>query len=123
MVAVGIAIGLPTALLATRLVAARLAGVSGNDPATFGVATLITGILAGLSPAARASRIDPHDGAATRIVSKWPPAVLCYHSVPCSFGTPLTGTVMPVSIRSRSLNFLVARFWGPMEFGLKIAFR
>jgi ABC-type antimicrobial peptide transport system permease subunit len=62
VVAAGIAIGLPAALVATRLIAAMLEGLSANDPATFGVAIvvmLVMGIVAGFIPAARASRIDP----------------------------------------------------------------
>lgn len=62
VVAVGIAIGLPIALGATRLIAAMLADVSATDPATIALAVfmmLIMGFFAGFVPATRASRIDP----------------------------------------------------------------
>ncbi len=58
----GVAIGLPVALIAARLIAAMLAGLSANDPITIGVAIsvmLIMGALAGVIPATRASRINP----------------------------------------------------------------
>ncbi len=62
VVAAGIVIGSGFALVATRLVASMLTGLSANDPATIGVAIsimLIMGTLAGVIPAIRASRIDP----------------------------------------------------------------
>lgn len=62
VVAAGIVIGSGFALVATRLVASMLAGLSANDPVTIGVAIsvmLIMGTLAGIIPAMRASRIDP----------------------------------------------------------------
>jgi predicted permease len=62
LVALGIAIGLPATLAATRLVGARLVGLSANDPPTIAVATvlmLIVAAIAGFGPAQRASRIDP----------------------------------------------------------------
>jgi ABC-type antimicrobial peptide transport system permease subunit len=62
LLAGGFAIGLPTAMAATRLTAGTLAGVSASDPATVGGATLvllIVGVCAGFVPAQRASRIDP----------------------------------------------------------------
>ena len=62
LVVVGIAIGLPSALAVTRLVAAMLVNVSASDPPTFGAATvlmLVVALVAGFAPAARASRIDP----------------------------------------------------------------
>jgi predicted permease len=62
LVLAGIAIGLPAALAVSRLVAAMLVNVSASDPPTFGVATLlmlVVAVVAGLAPAARASRIDP----------------------------------------------------------------
>ncbi len=62
MVTVGIAVGLPLALLATRLIAATLAGLSANDPATIATGIFVMlamGALAGIVPATRASRIDP----------------------------------------------------------------
>ncbi len=62
LVGAGIAIGLPAALAATRLIAATLAGVSASDPTTIAVVSLIlliVGVSTGLIPARRASRIDP----------------------------------------------------------------
>jgi ABC-type antimicrobial peptide transport system permease subunit len=62
LVAVGIAIGLPAALGAMRVIAARLYGVSALDPATItgSVALMIAvAALAGFLPAYRASRVDP----------------------------------------------------------------
>src|SRR5215471_16396361 len=62
LAAVGIAIGLPCALAASRLVASLLYGVSTKDPLTL---TVISGILiaiaaaAGWLPARRATRVDP----------------------------------------------------------------
>jgi ABC-type antimicrobial peptide transport system permease subunit len=58
----GLAIGLPAALGAGRLIAATLAGVSPSDPRTVAAVSLImlaVGLLAGFIPAARASRVDP----------------------------------------------------------------
>jgi predicted permease len=62
LVALGIGIGLPATLAATRLVGAMLVGLSADDPPTFAVAALVmvlVAILAGMLPARRASRIDP----------------------------------------------------------------
>jgi predicted permease len=62
LVGAGIAIGLPAALAATRLIAATLAGVSASDPTTIAVVSLIlliVGVFTGFIPAQRASRIDP----------------------------------------------------------------
>jgi len=62
MVVVGVAIGVPLALVGTRLVAAQLFGVGPTDPLTVISATLVTillGVFAGLGPLRRASRIDP----------------------------------------------------------------
>jgi predicted permease len=62
LILAGLAIGLPAALAATRLLRATLAGVTPSDPATIGVVILImlvAGILAGYIPAARAARVDP----------------------------------------------------------------
>jgi len=58
----GIAIGLPVTLTATRLISARLFGVSAIDPATITAASLLmisVAALAGLVPAHKASRVDP----------------------------------------------------------------
>jgi len=62
LVTAGIAVGLPAALAATRLIATSLVGIRATDPATLAGAVLVmlmVAILAGLLPAARASRIDP----------------------------------------------------------------
>lgn len=62
LVATGIVIGLPAALLATRSIAAMLVDLTANDPFTLGMAIsvmLIVGASVGLVPALRASRIDP----------------------------------------------------------------
>jgi len=62
LAAVGLAIGLPTALAASRLVESFLFGMKANDPIalTFAVAILMgTALLAGYVPARKASRIDP----------------------------------------------------------------
>lgn len=62
LMAAGLAIGLPAALVATRVTAATLVGVSAGDPAIVGGAILvmlIVGVCAGLLPAVRASRVDP----------------------------------------------------------------
>lgn len=60
--AAGLAIGLPAALVSTRLVQTQLFGLHASDPATIILATLsITGVavLAGYVPARRATSIDP----------------------------------------------------------------
>jgi predicted permease len=62
LAAVGIAIGVPAALIASRLVKSFLFETQPNDPGTLalaGVVLLSAAILAGLAPARRASRIDP----------------------------------------------------------------
>jgi len=59
---IGIAIGLPCALAATRLIAHMLFGIEPYDPLTIAVvsiALLAVGALAGYIPARRAMRIDP----------------------------------------------------------------
>jgi predicted permease len=58
----GIAIGIPSALVATRCIARMLFGISTNDlPTITGVALLLflVALLAGFLPARRASAIDP----------------------------------------------------------------
>ncbi|HEX6463789.1 MAG TPA: FtsX-like permease family protein, partial [Vicinamibacterales bacterium] len=62
LVVVGVAIGVPLALAGTRLVAAQLFGVGPGDPLTVTSATVLTvvlGVLAGIVPLYRASRVDP----------------------------------------------------------------
>jgi ABC-type antimicrobial peptide transport system permease subunit len=62
LAAVGLAIGLPTALGVSRLVESFLFGIKSNDPAVlmWAVAVVLCAALtAGYLPAWRASRIDP----------------------------------------------------------------
>ncbi|MBZ5583499.1 MAG: ABC transporter permease [Acidobacteriia bacterium] len=62
LAAVGLAISVPAALVASQLVKSLLFGTQPNDPATLalaGVVLLSAAILAGYAPARRASRIDP----------------------------------------------------------------
>jgi ABC-type antimicrobial peptide transport system permease subunit len=62
LVAVGLAISVPAALSASRLLKSYLFETQPNDPATLalaGVILLSAAILAGYAPARRASRIDP----------------------------------------------------------------
>jgi putative ABC transport system permease protein len=58
----GIAIGLTAALLASRVIASQLHGISAVDPYVFSGVALgfsLVGLLASLVPALRASRVDP----------------------------------------------------------------
>jgi predicted permease len=60
----GVAIGLPAAIGAARLMGSTLAGVSPADPVSLAVALAIIGgaaVMAGYVPARRAARIDPID--------------------------------------------------------------
>ena len=62
LAAVGLAISLPAALSASRLVKSFLFETQPNDPGTLalaGVVLLSAAVLAGYAPARRASRIDP----------------------------------------------------------------
>jgi ABC-type antimicrobial peptide transport system permease subunit len=62
LVAIGVAIGAPAALLSSKLVASMLFGLHGNDPFSLLAAVLVMlsiAALAGYLPARRASRIDP----------------------------------------------------------------
>ena len=62
LIGVGIAIGLPLALAAARLIQSTLYGVPFFSPAIFSSAILVltcVGLLAAVLPARRASRIDP----------------------------------------------------------------
>jgi ABC-type antimicrobial peptide transport system permease subunit len=62
LVAVGIAIGIPAALLSSRLVASMLFGLAATDTASILAAVavmLAIAALAGYLPARRASRVDP----------------------------------------------------------------
>ena len=62
LVFVGVTIGIPAALVAGRLVASQLFGMTSTDPVSlFGAAILLLAVaaLAGFIPALRASRVDP----------------------------------------------------------------
>jgi predicted permease len=62
LAAVGLAIGVPAALIASRLVKSFLFEIRPNDPATLALAAVVllsSAVLAGYAPARRASRIDP----------------------------------------------------------------
>jgi ABC-type antimicrobial peptide transport system permease subunit len=62
LLAAGFVVGVPLALLAARALGTQLYGVRAFDPVTLGGALLvltITGILASLLPARRATRVDP----------------------------------------------------------------
>ena len=62
LAAIGLAISVPAALIAFRLVKSLLFNTQPNDPGTLalaGVVLLSAAILAGYAPARRASRIDP----------------------------------------------------------------
>ena len=58
----GLLLGIPGALMLSRLLQGSLYGVSSSDPATFaGIAILLSGValLASYLPARRAARLDP----------------------------------------------------------------
>ncbi len=62
LVAIGVAIGIPAALAAGRLVASALYGLKATDPTTIALAALAmmaVAALAGYLPARRAARVDP----------------------------------------------------------------
>jgi predicted permease len=62
LIAIGIAAGLPTALVLGRLAQSQLYGLAPHDVATVSLATVTLAVVAGLAgfvPALRASRIDP----------------------------------------------------------------
>ena len=62
LVAVGLAIGIPAALLSARLISTQLFGLSPTDPLTLVAAAVVltvVALLAGYIPARRASRVDP----------------------------------------------------------------
>jgi predicted permease len=59
---IGVAIGVPTVLVSSRLVSSMLFGLHGNDPLSLVAAVfvmLLIAALAGYLPARRASRVDP----------------------------------------------------------------
>jgi hypothetical protein len=62
LVLIGIAIGLPAILAATRLIEGLLFGLTSSDPMTITLATLVmiaVAAMAGYLPARRAARVDP----------------------------------------------------------------
>jgi predicted permease len=62
LVLAGVAVGVPAAFALTRLLDARLFGISAADPLTMGAAVALmigVGVLAGALPGRRASRVDP----------------------------------------------------------------
>ena len=62
IVALGIAIGIPAALAATRLVQSMLYGLEATDPLTITMSALVmmtVAVLAGCLPARRAANVDP----------------------------------------------------------------
>ena len=62
MAIIGLAIGVPVAFGASKLVESFLFGMKANDPFALGAAVAIllgAAVLAGYAPARRASRIDP----------------------------------------------------------------
>ena len=62
LVIIGVAIGLLISALAMRVLDATLFGISPTDPLTFGVISLLLGLVAMLAcwvPARRATRVDP----------------------------------------------------------------
>jgi ABC-type antimicrobial peptide transport system permease subunit len=62
LVAAGVAIGVPAAWAASRLVSSMLFGLTPTDPATFAGASAVLGssaVLASVVPAWRAARVDP----------------------------------------------------------------
>jgi ABC-type antimicrobial peptide transport system permease subunit len=62
LVSLGLAVGIPAATAASRLIASELYGLKPNDAITILLATLVTAgvaALAGYLPARRASSVDP----------------------------------------------------------------
>jgi predicted permease len=62
LIAIGVAVGVPAALLLTRVVKSQLYGLEAHDPWTLGLATGLLAMVAcaaGYVPALRASRVDP----------------------------------------------------------------
>ncbi len=62
LILVGVAIGVPAAIGAGRLISSQLFGLSAADPLTLVAATLVLSaiaVLAGFLPARKASRVNP----------------------------------------------------------------
>ena len=62
LLAIGLAIGIPAAIVAGKYVSSQLYGIDSNDPVVAGTTTMLLVVVsaaAGLIPAHRASRIDP----------------------------------------------------------------
>ncbi len=62
LVLLGVALGIPGALAAARLVSSQLFGITAADPVALGLATLVllaVAAVAGYLPARRATRVDP----------------------------------------------------------------
>jgi predicted permease len=62
LVGIGLAIGIPAAIVASRLISSELFGLKPGDPITISTASLATAAIAALAgylPARRASRVDP----------------------------------------------------------------
>jgi putative ABC transport system permease protein len=62
MVVIGVAVGIPVALAATRWIASFLFGIKTQDPLTYGaiaVLVVLAGFAAAYVPSRRASRVDP----------------------------------------------------------------
>ena len=62
LIIIGVAIGLCTALAATRVISSMLFGMTATDPSTIAMATLVlvaVAAFAGYLPAKRASQVDP----------------------------------------------------------------
>jgi predicted permease len=62
LVAIGLAIGIPTALFAAKFISAQLFGLKPGDPAALlgaGLVLTLVALLAGYIPARRASRVNP----------------------------------------------------------------
>jgi ABC-type antimicrobial peptide transport system permease subunit len=62
LIGIGVALGLPSVLIAKRVISSQLYGLTALDPAAILVATLVlavVAILAGYFPARWASKVDP----------------------------------------------------------------
>jgi ABC-type antimicrobial peptide transport system permease subunit len=62
LIAIGVVVGVPAALLLTRVIKSQLYGLEAHDPWTLGLATGLLALVAcaaGYIPALRASRVDP----------------------------------------------------------------